>query len=179
MVIINDNIKIRLMTDGDFPLMFKWLTDARVLEYYGGRDLKYTPELLREHYKEDFECEGYRVIVEYDGTPIGYGQIYRVCDELFDEYSYPDRGEVVYAMDQFIGEPHFWNRGIGTQYINMICEYLEESKGADAVILDPHKNNARAIRAYEKSGFTVIGDLPNHELFEGERVDCWLMERRF
>ena len=30
------------MEEKDFPLMLKWLTDERVLRYYGGRDLKYT-----------------------------------------------------------------------------------------------------------------------------------------
>ena len=29
------------LIDDDFPLMLKWLTDERVLEFYGGRDKKY------------------------------------------------------------------------------------------------------------------------------------------
>ena len=29
---------------------------------------------------------------------------------------------------------------------------------------------------YEKAGFKIIKSLPKHEMFEGEKVDCWLME---
>ena len=27
-----------------------------------------------------------------------------------------------------------------------------------------------------KAGFKIIKSLPKHEMFEGEKVDCWLME---
>ena len=37
-----DEITIRDFTDTDLPLMFKWLTDKRVLEYYEGRDVRRT-----------------------------------------------------------------------------------------------------------------------------------------
>lgn len=38
----NENVKVRTLTEDDFSLMLKWLTDERVLEFYGGRDKKYT-----------------------------------------------------------------------------------------------------------------------------------------
>ena len=50
MEIVQDKIRIRTLTNDDFPLMLKWLTDDRVLEFYGGRDKKYTLESLKEHY---------------------------------------------------------------------------------------------------------------------------------
>ena len=34
-----------------------------------------------------------------------------------------------------------------------------------------------AIRAYQNAGFSVIGELPGHEWFEGTFVDCLLMEK--
>ena len=173
------DIRIRPLSEDDFSLMFQWLSDPRVLEFYGGRDLAYTPELLREHYEESFEDEGFRVILEYRGIPVGYGQIYRLSGEMFGEYAYSDPGFPVYAMDQFIGEPEYWNRGIGTEYLKAVCEYLRDEKGTGAVLVDPHQENRRAIRAYEKAGFRIIGELPAHELHEGKMVDCFLMERRF
>ena len=42
--ISNGNIRIRTINDTDFPILYKWLTDERVLEFYGGRDKKYTLE---------------------------------------------------------------------------------------------------------------------------------------
>ena len=46
MQIIFENIKIREFSEDDLTLMLKWLTDERVLEFYGGRDLSYTHATL-------------------------------------------------------------------------------------------------------------------------------------
>lgn len=171
-----DRIRIRDFEEPDLALMLRWLTDARVLEFYGGRDLKYTYETIAGHYNEALP-DGFRVIIEYDGKPIGYGQIYRLSGELLDEYACPDDGLVTYAMDQFIGEPWYWGRGIGSSFLMLMTDYLKRDKGARRVLLDPHKSNPRAIRAYEKAGFTAVKDLPGHELFEGRYEDCLLMEK--
>ena len=170
-------VLIRGFAESDLPLMLKWLTDDRVLEYYEGRDVRFTMETLSAHYLEELP-DGFRVIIEYGNVAIGYGQVYQLSGELFEEYGYPDNGKVVYVMDQFIGEPAYWNRGIGSAFLQMMASYLKTLKGADCILLDPHKNNYRAIRAYEKAGFRIIKSLPEHELFEGKREDCWLMERK-
>ena len=34
--------------------------------------------------------------------------------------------EIVYGMDQFIGEPNYWSKGIGTRYIKLIFEFLKK-----------------------------------------------------
>lgn len=173
MNIVENEICIRTLIDDDFPLMLKWLTDERVLEFYGGRDKKYTLESLKKHYTEPWEDEVFRVIIEYNNVPIGYGQIYKMYDELYTDYHYPKTDEIVYGMDQFIGEPNYWSKGIGTRYIKLIFEFLKKERNANAVILDPHKNNPRAIRAYQKSGFRIIEDLPEHELHDWySLVDC-------
>ncbi len=180
MIDIKENdIRIRTLKEEDFTLMLKWLTDVRVLEFYGGRDKKYTLETIKEHYTEKWQDEVIRVIIEYNNIPIGYGQIYKMYDELYNDYQYPKTNKVVYGMDQFIGEIEYWNKGIGTEYIKMIFEFLRKEKNADAVIIDPHKNNKRAIRCYEKAGFKIIKELPEHEMHEGKKEDCYLMEYCF
>ena len=176
MRIESDSILVRDFAESDLPLMLKWLTDDRVLEYYEGRDVRFTMETLAEHYLEEIP-DGFRVIIEYGNQPIGYGQVYRLSGELFDEYDYPDNGKVVYAMDQFIGEPDYWNRGIGTAFLQTMASYLKAHKEADCILLDPRKTNGRAIRAYQKAGFRIVKSLPAHELHEGKREDCWLMEK--
>lgn len=174
-----DDIKVRNLTEKDFPLLLKWLTDERVLEFYGGRDKKYTLETIEKHFTEAWQAEVLRVIIEYQNKPIGYGQIYKMYDELYAEYNYPKIEEIVYGMDQFIGEVDYWSKGIGTKYLKMIFEFLKAERNADAVILDPHQNNLRAIKAYQKAGFRIINDLKEHELHEGKKEDCFLMEYRY
>ena len=170
-----DEITIRDFTETDLPLMLKWLTDKRVLEYYEGRDVRFTMDTLSAHFLEEIP-DGFRMIIEYKKSPIGYAQAYQLSGELFDEYDYPDDGHIVFAMDQFIGEPKYWSKGIGSSFLKMMASHLKENMAAERVLLDPHQDNKRAIRAYEKAGFKIIKSLPKHEMFEGEKVDCWLME---
>ena len=47
-------VSFRLMNDkDDLRFMLKWLTDERVLEFYDGRDSKFTAETIREKYTEE------------------------------------------------------------------------------------------------------------------------------
>ena len=71
-------------------------------------------------------------------------------------------------MDQFIGEPDYWNKGIGTRFMNIVLEYLTTERNAKAVILDPHQNNPRAVRMYEKVGFVYEGEFRRHLFAHGE-----------
>ena len=176
MRIKDGDVTVRDFKKSDLPLMLKWLTDDRVLEFYEGRDVHYTMETLSAVYTEEFP-DGFRLIIEYRGQPVGYAQVYRVSGEMFDEYSYPDDGRIVFATDQFIGEPDYWNRGIGTAFLRMTADWLKTEKAAGVLILDPHQNNHRAVRAYEKAGFRIVRALPEHELHEGKMEDCWLMAK--
>ena len=124
--ITNGNLKIRTLEEKDFPLLLKWLSDERVLEFYGGRDKKYDLEKIKEHYSKKWKDELFRIIIEFEGAPIGYGQIYKMYDELYSDYQYPKTEEIVYGMDQFIGEPEYWNKGIGTKYTKMIFDFLKK-----------------------------------------------------
>lgn len=37
------------------------------------------------------------------------------------------------GRDQFIGEPEYWNRGIGTQIIKMTVQYLTDKLSAERI----------------------------------------------
>ena len=167
------------MVPGDAAALLKWMTDARVLEFYEGRDKRYTEELIREDFFEENNDSVMKVIVEYDGVPIGYGQIHPMGGEDYGHYGYDNRNETVYCLDQFIGEPDYWNKGIGTEYIKLVLKFLGEEKQADAVVMDPHQENVRALKCYQKAGFRIIKCLPEHELHEGKMRDCYLMEYRY
>ena len=159
--IVQDKIRIRTMASDDAVVLLKWMTDMRVLEFYEGRDKRYTPELIQEDFfRRDEEDDGnvIKAILEYDGKPIGYGQIYSITGEAYEEYGYENRNETVYGIDQFIGEPDYWNRGIGTEYLKLVLKFLREEKRADAVILDPHQDNARAIRCARREDERLLFD---------------------
>ena len=52
-----DEITIRDFAETDLPLMLKWLTDQKVLEYYEGRDVRFTMDTLSAHFLEEIPDE--------------------------------------------------------------------------------------------------------------------------
>ncbi len=178
-VLAEGNYALRRMEDTahDYALMARWLSDERVLRYYEGRDHPFSLEKVREKYgPRVLSEEGVTpCIMEYEGYPIGYLQFYQADRNA---YAFDGHGKV-YALDLFIGEPAYWGRGLGCGFIRLLLGYLFEDKGADWVILDPHLDNLRAIRCYEKCGFRKLKLLKAHELHEGKQVDCWLMGVRW
>ncbi len=167
-------VTVRPLLESDADTLLKWMTDPVVLEWYEGRDAAFDPDRVREKfYGGEPLC---RYIVKYRERPVGYVQVYPLDEDGKKEYGYPRPGRRVFAMDQFLGEPDCWNKGIGRAFIALLLEYLTKEEAAQSVVLDPRANNPRAIRCYEACGFRKIKFLPAHELHEGVWEDCWLME---
>ncbi|WP_353050139.1 GNAT family N-acetyltransferase [Bacillus sp. ISL-41] len=116
-----------------------------------------------------------KCIIKYKGNSIGYIQFYELDQATKKVYGY-ETGRI-FGTDQFIGEVDYWNRGIGTLLINSITDFLFTQMNADKVVMDPQVWNLRAIKCYEKCGFSKVKLLPKHELHEGEFRDCWLIEK--
>lgn len=174
-------IALRKMRDhlDDYKLMTKWLSDPEVLKYYEGRDKAFTLEKAVEKYRARILGQSPVVpcIMEYNKTPIGYIQYYIIDPE---EYEIQDLKTIApykkpYGIDLFIGETDYWNKGIGTDLIKSMIDYLFKNKNADAIFIDPQITNIRAIRSYEKCGFKAITKLEKRELHEGEYRDNLLM----
>ena len=171
-------VSLRPLTPEDAPLLLRWLADSRNLEYWEGPGTVFTPERIQADFYQD-GWNASRCIIQYEGRDIGYMQAYELDEEMFREYQYPYTPERVFGIDQFIGEPELWGKGIGRRFIGLLCRWLHEARGAKAVVLDPHADNPRAIRCYEACGFQKVKFLPKHELHGGEMVDCWLMAKEW
>ncbi|MDO7269289.1 GNAT family N-acetyltransferase [Shouchella clausii] len=175
MLFQNGKLLVRQLESKDNFLLAKWLSDPLVLKYYEGRDNPFDLEKVNKKFYQH-EIGVYRCIVEFDNIEIGYIQFYRLDHEERKLYEYVDIPDVIYGMDQFIGETNYWNRGIGTLLVKSMVAFLVEQKQADRVVMDPQTWNERAIRCYEKCGFERVKLLPKNELHEGEYRDCWLIE---
>ena len=57
------------------------------------------------------------------------------------------------SIDIFV-DPALHGRGIGTEAIRLLVRHLIEDRGHHRITIDPAADNAEAIRAYEKAGFT-------------------------
>ncbi|OKP72614.1 GNAT family N-acetyltransferase [Paenibacillus sp. P3E] len=170
------DLSVRNLEPEDAKLLVKWLSDPVVLEYYEGRDRPHDLAMVQEHFYEDTPEGMIRAIVRYGSEDIGYVQFYPIDDDERAEYGYTDFAGSIYGMDQFIGEPRLWNKGIGSQLVRETVIFLLEITRADKIVMDPQCWNHRALRVYEKNGFVRKKLLPEHEWHEGEYKDCWLIE---
>lgn len=167
-------VSIRPLQSGDEIYLLNWLTDKNVLRYYEGRDQQYTLEKIQEKYFQPSSVIT-RCLVQYNHRPIGYIQYYSLSKMQRKAYGYGKQKELIYGMDQFIGEPSCWNQGLGTRLVKLVTHYLCKVKHADRVVIDPQVWNDRAIHCYEKCGFKKMYILPEWEAHEGKREDCYLM----
>ncbi len=175
MLIHIGKLLVRELKCSDKYLLSKWLSDPEILQYYEGRDNLFDVEKVEQKFFEA-EADTTRCIIEFEEVSIGYIQFYEVDEDERRTYGYGDSSEIIYGMDQFIGESIYWNHGVGTQLVRAMVAYLIEEKGADRIVMDPQTWNERAICCYEKCGFKKVKLLPENELHEGEYRDCWLIE---
>ncbi|WP_017187403.1 GNAT family N-acetyltransferase [Alkalibacillus haloalkaliphilus] len=166
----NQDLLIRKMNDEDYEIMAKWLSTEEVLEFYGDVNSPFSLEQVKEKYEpriaEEVPVTPY--IVELGDTPIGYMQKYSLSEEKKVEFGYSTHDQV-YGIDQFIGVPSLFDKGIGTKMVRQFTDYIFDNTGANVVVLDPEVTNVRAIKCYEKCGFSKV------KLIEENK---WLMEYR-
>ncbi len=91
--------------------------------------------------------------MELTGRPIAYLQSYD--PHLEDDHPYADQPFGTLGIDLSIGVPGMVGVGHGPAIVRQFVEELF-AEGAPRVVIDPHPDNARAIRAYEKAGFREI-----------------------
>lgn len=137
----------RPVTEADLPLLLQWLSEPHVRRWWGEPEAEAAE--IRGHF-DDLFVRPYLVL--HDDEPIGYIQSYVVDGP---GHPYGDQAAGTVGIDQFIGEPSLVGKGLGPRMIEAFVAGLFE-QGVERVIIDPHPDNAPAIRAYEKAGFRVF-----------------------
>lgn len=132
----------RRATADDLPLIRRWLAEPHVAEWWDDPD-----EL-----DEALDDPDTRLwIVELDGRPFAYLQDYDPHAWPGHHFSHLPPGSR--GIDQYIGEADLLEKGHGSAFVRKHVERLF-AEGAPAVGVDPSPDNPRAIRAYEKAGFS-------------------------
>ena len=136
----------RPMDAGDLPLLGRWLEAPHVVQWWG--DPNEQLELLQGDLEHPAMAQ---FIVSAAGRPFGYLQCYETAAWPVQGFGAQPPG--TRGIDQFIGEPNMVNRGYGSAFIRTFVEGLFASR-VPRVLTDPDPANTRAIRAYEKAGFS-------------------------
>jgi aminoglycoside 6'-N-acetyltransferase len=116
-----------------------------VVQYWGPADAEPAAETLADPRVAMW-------IVAYRGRPFAYAQDYSPHD--WDNHPFSHLPSGARGIDQYIGEPGMIGRGHGSAFVRLHCERLFAA-GASAIGTDPHPDNVRAIRAYQKAGFAI------------------------
>lgn len=136
----------REATEADLPMLAAWLAEPHVAEWWDEG-----PEASLAEIRQAMDSvETEPLIVELDGRPIAYIQSYD--PHLEEGHPYRDQPFGTLGIDISIGPPDLVGKGHGSAIVRQFTDMLFE-EGCPRVVIDPHPDNLRAIRAYEKAGF--------------------------
>lgn len=139
----------RSVTEGDLPMLSAWLAEPHVAEWWDDGPEESLAEIVEA--MDSVETEP--LIVELEGRPIAYVQSYD--PHLEDSHPYRDQPFGTLGIDISIGPADLVGKGHGSAIVRQFTDLLFE-EGCPRVVIDPHPNNLRAIRAYEKAGFVAF-----------------------
>ncbi len=71
----------------------------------------------------------------------------------------------------FIGDKNEWGTGIGTEAINILCDYGFSIMELHKITAGCYSNNLGSIKAFKKCGFSEEGIWKDHYLYRGSYVD--------
>jgi len=74
-----------------------------------------------------------------------------------------------------IGEKSYWNKGYGTEAVRLLVKHGFKTLNLHRIYLRVFETNPRAIRAYEKAGFTLEGRQRQAEFRDGKYIDMLVM----
>jgi aminoglycoside 6'-N-acetyltransferase len=140
--------RFRPATPADLPMLRRWRQSSEVLPWWG--PWEHSAAEFAAHLADPAIALW---IVEHDGRPFAFVQDY-ACHAWEDHpFAYLPAGSR--GVDLYIGDPEMLDRGHGSALLRQQCDRLFAA-GAPAIGTDPHPNNVRARRAYEKAGFVVV-----------------------
>jgi aminoglycoside 6'-N-acetyltransferase len=127
-------------------LLGSWLRQPHVAKWWGDPD-----EALREVSKPP--AAGGEALITVDGSPVGYLRWQTPCRSDLDAAGLQDVPLDAVDIDIVVGEADWLGRGVGSSALMFLVERLV-ADGATTIMLATSVENRRAVRAYEKAGFT-------------------------
>jgi aminoglycoside 6'-N-acetyltransferase-1b/aminoglycoside 6'-N-acetyltransferase-2 len=115
-------------------------------------------ETLERELREDLALgEHESWMITLDERPIGFLQSYNAGRASGDWWL--DEDTSTRGIDLFIGDESLIGRGIGPAIVRAWVEKVFVDETVTSIIVDPHPDNARSIRCFEKAGFVDEGVL--------------------
>jgi RimJ/RimL family protein N-acetyltransferase len=168
-VIYGERVRLRAVEREDVPKFHEWVNDPEVTL---GLSL-FLPMSLRDE-ETWFENLAKR---EPEEKPLAIemrdGEGWRLIGNggLFSVDHVAGSGEV----GIMIGDKSAWNRGFGTEALNLLLRHGFETLNLNRVFLRVYADNLRAVRSYEKAGFVHEGTMREAVFKRGKYGDLHFM----
>jgi RimJ/RimL family protein N-acetyltransferase len=168
-------VSLRPANPGDRRHVFEWLAESDLTsKMLGPPDFPDNPvpdwdEFINDYTDEYFNTShpelGRSFIIEVGGTPAGHIS-YNLLDSLTGTFEF----------DIWMAASSFCNKGLGTDAINALCDYLARALNGKTFVLAPSSRNKGAVRAYRKCGFEPVEEPPPN--FVADYYDTLILVRK-
>jgi len=149
----------------DVELFTEWLNDLEVTQF-----LALYPHII--------SIENEKGTLEKLSKEHNYSIIDLETNELIGNCGFHDIDNINQTAEVgiFIGNKKYWNKGYGTEALNLLLNYGFKALNLHNISLRVYSFNKRAKKSYEKIGFKVIGNKREALLRGKERHDIILMD---
>lgn len=134
-------------TDEHWPLIRGWLAKRSVQDWWGPQ-ATIEAEVMMAMASPHAICR----IISSDGERVGYAHAFDAA--LWGENLPDGIAPGTWDLDLFIASERHRGRGIGQRALDLLKQEVFATTLAMAVCVFPSIANERAVRAYEKAGFT-------------------------
>lgn len=142
------SIVLRPLTDGDIPMMEKWLKAEHVRPWYPDYN-----DWLDEMINRQGAFAFLHHFIAMDGdTPFGFCQYYDGFDAGEDWYEAGEPGEV-YSIDYLIGLPEYLGKGYGRAVVGAVTDRAIAEGNPRRIEVQPDAENEASRRTLLACGY--------------------------
>lgn len=174
-MIYSDRLRFRALERQDLPAFLKWINDPEVR--YG---LGLFLPLSMDDEQEWFERVRARppdernLVIEIRQSPGEVGEpSWKMIGNL-GFFNLDNRNRSA-ELGIIIGDKDCWNQGYGTEAVGLLLKHGFNTLNLNRIYLLVLETNPRAIRAYEKAGFSHEGRQRQAEFRDGKYLDLLVM----
>lgn len=164
--LLSKRFLLKPLTEGDVTQRYlEWLRDGEARTYIVTAAATTALAELREYVRKRKNRSDVLFLGIFDkDTSVHVGNI---------KYE-PVDSELGYAiMGMLIGDAAYRGKGVAGEVLNVTGAWLKARRGITQIVLGVDRNNAAAVRAYEKVGFVVAGTPYIPEPKDGSATMVW------
>jgi|YelNatPaOPRAMG01_1025707.scaffolds.fasta_scaffold160394_1 RimJ/RimL family protein N-acetyltransferase len=168
-MIYGDRLRLRAIERTDLPSFVQWLNDPQV-RLYLSLDLPISQAAEEQWFEAmlNAPAEERPLAIE-----VQEGDTWKLIGNA--GFSHIDWRARSAEIGLFIGEKSYWDKGHGTQVMQLLLRHGFETLNLNRIFLHVLAENQRAIRCYEKVGFVLEGRLRQAAYRRGNYQDVLVM----